>query len=298
VSKPSHSSLAQRIAQSKLFRDYEHAFSDATQMPLTFQPVDSWQLALRGKKYENSFCALLSKNSAFCSNCLEQQSKMSESNATEVKTSICFAGLCESTVPVRVGHDILGFLQTGQIAFSKPTQLQFKRITKQLLAWGVKTDLKLIEEAYFHSKVVSKKEYHAMIRLLEVFAQHLSMTADQLSIHHDHSEPGAITKAKEYINEHKTEGIGLEDVAKRVNMSTFYFCKMFKKATGVTFTEYLSLVRISKAKNLLLNPNLRISEIAFEIGFQSLTHFNRVFRKIVGQSPTDYRAKLPHTTGI
>jgi AraC-like DNA-binding protein len=52
-------------------------------------------------------------------------------------------------------------------------------------------------------------------------------------------------------------------------------------------------VRIEKAKNLLLNPNLRISEIAYEVGFQSLTHFNRVFRKITGQSPTDYRDKLP-----
>ena len=52
-------------------------------------------------------------------------------------------------------------------------------------------------------------------------------------------------------------------------------------------------MRIEKAKNLLLNPNLRISEIAYEVGFQSLTHFNRVFKKLVGQSPTDYRAQLP-----
>ena len=64
-------------------------------------------------------------------------------------------------------------------------------------------------------------------------------------------------------------------------------------ATGINFTEYVSRVRIEKAKNLLLNPNLRISEIAYEVGFQSLTHFNRVFRKFVGQSPTAYREKLP-----
>ena len=49
---------------------------------------------------------------------------------------------------------------------------------------------------------------------------------------------------------------------------------------------------IEKAKNLLLNPNLRVSEIAFEVGFQSLTHFNRVFKKLLGQSPTEYRAQL------
>ena len=49
---------------------------------------------------------------------------------------------------------------------------------------------------------------------------------------------------------------------------------------------------MEKAKNLLLNPNLRVSEIAYEVGFQSLTHFNRVFKKIVGESPTYYRSHL------
>ena len=67
---------------------------------------------------------------------------------------------------------------------------------------------------------------------------------------------------------------------------------MFKKATGLTFTDYLGRVRVEKAKNLLLNPHLRVSEIAYTVGFQSLTHFNRVFRKLTGESPTDFREKL------
>jgi AraC-like DNA-binding protein len=77
-------------------------------------------------------------------------------------------------------------------------------------------------------------------------------------------------------------------------MSPFYFCKQFKKITGLNFTEYVSRTRIEGAKNLLLNPNLRISEIAYEVGFRSLTHFNRVFRHIVGESPTTYRQQLAH----
>ena len=64
---------------------------------------------------------------------------------------------------------------------------------------------------------------------------------------------------------------------------------MFRKATGLDFTGYVSRVRIEKAKHMLLNPNLRVSEIAFAVGFQSLTHFNRVFKNIVGESPTEYR---------
>lgn len=67
---------------------------------------------------------------------------------------------------------------------------------------------------------------------------------------------------------------------------------MFKKTTGVNFTNYLSRVRTERARNLLLNPNLRVSEIAYEVGFQSLTHFNRMFKRILGESPTVYRGKL------
>ena len=101
-----------------------------------------------------------------------------------------------------------------------------------------------------------------------------------------------ITRAKQYIQENHGEALSLGQVAKAVNTSTFYFCKMFKKHTGVNFTEYVSRVRIGSAKNLLLNPNLRISEIAYEVGFQSLTHFNRGFKVVVGESPTEYRARL------
>jgi YesN/AraC family two-component response regulator len=57
----------------------------------------------------------------------------------------------------------------------------------------------------------------------------------------------------------------------------------------MTFTDYLGRVRVEKTKNLLLNPNLRTSEIAYTVGFQSLTHFNRIFRKLTGESPTHFR---------
>ncbi len=131
-----------------------------------------------------------------------------------------------------------------------------------------------------------------MVKLLSIFAQHLSMASNQIIMQQEHAEPPIITKAKAFIQEHQADDISLGAVAKSVNTSTFYFCKMFKKVTGLNFTNYLSRVRIEKAKNLLLNPNLRISEIAFEVGFQSLTHFNRVFKKVIGQSPTQYRSQL------
>jgi AraC-like DNA-binding protein len=105
----------------------------------------------------------------------------------------------------------------------------------------------------------------------------------------EESESPLVRRARAYILANQADPIDLAKVAQAMHVSTFYFCKMFKRATGLTFTEYLSRVRVEKAKKLLLNPHLRISEIAYNVGFQSLTHFNRVFRQVVGQSPTEYR---------
>ncbi len=90
-----------------------------------------------------------------------------------------------------------------------------------------------------------------------------------------------------------TEDLSLAQVAAAVHTSIFYFCKLFRKVTGTTFTEFVSRTRVEKAKNLPLDPNLRVSEIAYEARFQSLTHFNRVFKKVAGESPTVYRGHLP-----
>jgi YesN/AraC family two-component response regulator len=118
------------------------------------------------------------------------------------------------------------------------------------------------------------------------------MLSNQLSTESRQTEPKNVTRAREFIAQHQDRDVTLQEVAKAVNTSTFYFCKVFKKATGLTFTDYLARVRIEKAKNLLLNPHLRVSEIAYEVGFQSLTHFNRSFRKLTGQSPSAFREKL------
>ena len=84
-----------------------------------------------------------------------------------------------------------------------------------------------------------------------------------------------------------------DDVVQVVNMSASYFNEKFKEMTGINFVEYVTRTRVEKARNLLLNPNRSVSEVAFEVGFQSLSQFNRAFRKVVGEAPRDYRAELP-----
>lgn len=284
--------LIEALTSSQIYQDYEKAYCETTGMPVSLRPVETWNLPHHGKKNENRFCAMMAEKSRSCAACLRLQQELAEKAQTEAETLTCELGLCDTAVPVRLGDKLVGFLQTGQVFTKNPTNTQFERTAKVIAEWGIDIERSRLREAYFETKVISPKQHEAMVNLLTIFAQHISLVSNQIVVQQKNAEPPFITKAKEFIAENQTEELSLEDVAKAVNMSTFYFCKMFKKATGINFTDYVSRVRIEKAKSLLLNPNLRISEIAYEVGFQSLTHFNRVFKNLLGQSPSEYRENL------
>ena len=288
----SNRALVDALTNSRTYREYERAFGDMTGLPIALQPVETWQLPHHGKRNENPFCALLSKKSRACAACLQVQERLCQKAAVAAETMACPVGLCDTAVPVRMSDRLIGFLQIGQVFRKKPTEAQFKKAKQLCDKWGLDVSREALHKAYFAGKVVSPKEHDSAVKLLSIFAQHLAMLSNQVFIQQENAEPPVITKARAYIQEHQTEEIKLGQVAKAVNMSSYYFCKMFKKVTGINFTDYVARIRIEKSKNLLLNPNLRVSEIAFEVGFQSLTHFNRVFKKILGQSPTEYRAQL------
>jgi AraC-like DNA-binding protein/ligand-binding sensor protein len=288
----SNRTLVEALANSRIYRDYERAFSDITGLPIALQPVETWQLPHHGKRSENAFCALISKKSRACAACLQVQERLCQKAANSADTVVCPVGLSDTAVPVRLSDRLVGFLQVGQVFKKKPTEAQFNKVVQLCNKWGLDVPREMLRKAYFSGKIVSPKEHESIVKLLSIFAQHLAMVSNQIFIQQENAEPPVMTKARAYIHEHQTEEIKLGQVAKAVNMSSFYFCKTFKKISGINFTDYVARLRIEKSKNLLLNPNLRVSEIAFEVGFQSLTHFNRVFKKILGQSPTDYRAQL------
>jgi AraC-like DNA-binding protein/ligand-binding sensor protein len=287
--------VIETLAHSKLYQDYERAFNDVTGLPIALRSLDAWKLPHHGTRNENRFCAMMARKSRSCAACLAVQQKLAEASVREAATVTCPVGMCDSAVPVRLGDNTLGMLQTGQVFRSKPTEKQFQRVLELTKGWGLDVNEDDLRKAYFSTRVLSPTQHEGLIRLLAIFAEQVANLSNQLLVQRDYAEPPAITRAKAFIQEHLAEDITLEQAAKAAHMSKFYFCKMFHKATGVSFTEYVSRVRIEKARNLLLNPNLRISEIAYEVGFQSLTHFNRVFKKLLGQSPTEYRAHLKVT---
>ena len=178
--------------------------------------------------------------------------------------------------------------------FKVPTLRQTQRPLKRIKDWGLNLEPGEVTRRYNETPVVRKSEYDATVRLLQFFANQLGPLADQILLVHQTAEPAQITRAREFIKAQHQEKLSLSTAAKHAGMSTFYFCKTFKKVTGVRYTQYLSRVRVDEAKKLLLNHNYRVTEIGYEAGFQSLTHFNRVFRSIVGETPSEYRLRLPN----
>ena len=112
------------------------------------------------------------------------------------------------------------------------------------------------------------------------------------------AEPVAIWKARKYIEEHAGEELSLTKVANVVKMNANHLSENFKQVTGINFVEYVARSRFANACDLLRKPNLRISEIAFAAGFQSLSQFNRVFKRFSGKSPTQYRAAAVYADGV
>jgi AraC-like DNA-binding protein/ligand-binding sensor protein len=289
--RASNKQLIDMLRRSRLFRDYESVFTKATGLPLALRPVDYWQLEHQGKKNENPFCALLAERPASLSVCLRAHEQMIRHTGDLPHTVTCPFGLTETAVPIKLGEQTIGYLRIGQVLRHLPAKSDTTKVSRELERCGVRFAGE-IRKAWEKNPLISPDKYNAIVRLLSFFADQLSALSNQLVTEKSNAEPPLVLRAREYIDKHKTEELSLSDVAKASGASVFHFCKVFHKATGLKFTDYVARVRLEDARARLLNPNLRVSEIAYDVGFQSLTQFNRTFKRVFGQSPSEFRNHL------
>lgn len=285
------------LARSRILRDYEEAFRAATGMALTLVPAEVPEKRIAFGRNENPFCALIAGNHGGCAACMKIQADVLRKMGAKIAPheARCFAGLSDVAMPVVVGGKHIATLFGGQVFREKPERRQFRRLTKLLVEWGFNTNLRRVEEAYFHTKVIPQKQFDAMVRLLGIFAQHLSESANRLLIANHAADPAPVALAKSFVQARAGDSVSMREAAHHVHLSAFYFCKMFRKATGMTFTEYVARVRVEKAETLLANPRMRVSEAAYAAGFQSIPNFNRVFKKFAGVSPSQFRQRAENS---
>jgi AraC-like DNA-binding protein len=253
--------------------------------------LEYWQLAHHGKKNENPFCAMLAENPATLTVCLQAHEQMIRHTGVLPHTVTCPFGLTETAVPVKLGDKVIGYLRIGQVLRHTPAKSDTAKAARTLSEHGVRFTNK-IRGAWEKSPHIPPDKYNAIVRLLTFFAEQLSALINQIVVERNNAEPPLVQKAREYIEKHKMEPLSLSAVAQAAGASVFHFCKVFRKSTGLKFTDYVARVRLEDARTQLLNPNRRISEVAYDVGFQSLTQFNRMFKRVFGQSPTEFRAHL------
>lgn len=133
---------------------------------------------------------------------------------------------------------------------------------------------------------------HTMQELTEVLSTGIAgMTALITGLRNVRNQR-LVSRAIEYINSHYQDQVTLEDLARQVYLSPFYFSHIFKEEIGQTFIEYLTQVRIEEAKKRLRDSMVAVSIIAEQVGYNDVNYFSRVFKKVVGLTPTQYREKL------
>jgi AraC-like DNA-binding protein/ligand-binding sensor protein len=284
--------LYSRLRETGLFTIYQNAFQNATGLPLMLVGTgDVGECISSDAANHGPFCEALHLCKSACHACIETNHRLlEEASVKGPATCHCFAGLVASAVPVKAGNTVIGYLKTGQVFNRIPDEAQFGRV---LQAIGRKVlDRKtegLLRAAYFQTRTIEPTRYASMVTLLETFAAQLSHHAESLAVIEEGKEPAAIAKARHHIHQHLGEPVTLGDVAKLAGLSDSHFCRLFREVTGLTLTDYVNRCRIEWAKEELLKKERRVSEIAFEVGYQSLSQFNRNFLRLTGSAPSSWR---------
>ncbi|MEM8954659.1 MAG: helix-turn-helix domain-containing protein [Verrucomicrobiota bacterium] len=289
--------LFDRLAQSELFTRYHEAFLKATGLPLHLEfaadPDDS--LCVTGEN-ENPFCQAINPDNSNCEACLETTQKLRDGLDGEIHNLQCFAGMQETAVPVRSGNTLVAYLKTGEIFVDPPTPDRFNSVADILFEEGFPNEkMEQLREAWLATPIVDEEKYRAISTMLITFGAQLSGALDDLILQTEDQDPPAVARAKDFIQNHLQDPIPLPVVARHAGLSEHHFSRVFKQVAGVPFTEYVNRARVELAKEMLLKPHARVTEIAYEIGFQSLSQFNRSFARFTGQSPTQFRRKAIQT---
>ena len=145
------------------------------------------------------------------------------------------------------------------------------------------------------SDVLACKSYTELRRW---FIEKMSKACSDVITKKQEKEVSVIGKAKEYINQKFSKDISLEEVAKHVDISSYYFSKLFKEEEGMNFIEYVTELRIGRAKQMLIEGNVSIKEVCVEAGYTDPNYFSRIFKKVVGCTPTEYREGIQNEQEI
>jgi AraC-like DNA-binding protein/ligand-binding sensor protein len=206
------------------------------------------------------------------------------------KLYTCHAGFLDMAIPIMIQGEHVATISSGQVLPEKPSAADGDRTVRRLSWLGVpKAQLRA---AYKGAPWLPRDRLNEVMNLLELFSRQMISSAWRIQELEASQQRPEIRQAQALVGRRFTDPeLALNEAAKGAGLSVAHFSHLFHKKTGLTFTHYVQSRRIEEAKRLLTETDRTITDICYACGFNSLTHFNRVFQRGTGGSPTQFRSQ-------
>ncbi|WP_400246153.1 response regulator [Niallia sp. JL1B1071] len=206
-------------------------------------------------------------------------------------------------IPFEVEKELLDAVKKGDIqkglqmfetyfqSIQQAADFQLRMIHKAIENFFIVLTRSMKELGFDEEIETSLGKFDNPMQIKEAAKAHLLVVIKRLGEWRSNGIRALLLQAKDYMDKNYYKTISLEEVAEQIGISSYYLSKLFKERFQVTFIDYLTKTRLEKAKELLLDPNVPLKEIALNIGYKDPNYFSRVFKKETGMSPSEYRTK-------
>jgi AraC-like DNA-binding protein/ligand-binding sensor protein len=282
--------LYQKLRELPELLEFQRDFELLSGMKLAF--VNELGLGDDLRRDRLPLCAAMNASEAGRAMCARSRHALLANTGDHSSCMVCDAGLSEAAVPLNISGIKAGYFMFGGTAPLPPNQPTIQKARHLLKKNGIHIDDRDLETWLSQTPVMPAETLDAYKRIVHLAAKQIALKVTDQLVDPEVAMPPSVVKACGYIRSRAlVDDINLAEVARHCCVSEGHLSRIFHHATGLTFREYLTQVRIERAKSLLLNSGKSVTEIAYESGFQSLSQFHRVFRKIHGASPGEMRSR-------
>jgi AraC-like DNA-binding protein len=282
------------LARSPAFQQFAVSLRRLTGLPMALNTPGNTDIRLpRCGGSTNPLCEAIRKTKRGLAGC-EASDRRHHAYAAATGRShqyMCHAGFLDMAVPIFVSGQHVATISCGQV-LTEPHSEKGARRLRRRLTWLSIGDGPF-HKAYRKAPYLPRPHLRHVMRLLEIFANHLCESAQRIRELEARLERDEVREARAFVErEFRNADLTLADAANAAGLSPAHFSHVFHRATGETFTRFVQSRRAAEAKRLLETTPKEITSICFECGFNSLTHFNRVFRRFERCSPRQYRKRI------
>ena len=260
--------------------DITYDFFNATGINLSILDSNFSRLQYTDKASANEYCKYINTNFVISSKCLIcDYALLKECKEKKQPVShICHAGLLDIAIPIIHNQSILGYIILGQLKVDE----NFQNIKKELINNDLNVDK--LEELYATLPIKNEGFIKSIINLATILAKHLLLENIVKP-----TNPSTLDTLVNFINDNIQSPLSVEYIAQQNFVSVSLVYKLFYKNFNTTVKDYINKKRCELSLTLLMFSDKSLNDIAFEVGFSSLSYYSKVFKKFYGVSPLKYR---------